>query len=84
VSGFVRGETYALIDPERYDDDYGVGYSFAKVADKIPGSHITDCWIVNGHGEIHPGYNTCPVPICFDDVDDDPMRTLRRLSREIG
>lgn len=32
---------------------------------------ITDCWIVNDKGEIHPGYEGSPVPVRFDDVGEE-------------
>lgn len=78
---FVSGRTYPLLDPERYDDeDHGTGYAFAKAAEGADGCFIADCWIVNERGEIHPGYEESPVPIRYDDVVDDPMRTLRAFS----
>lgn len=63
--------TYPLLDPERYDDEYGEGYAFAAVADDVPeaGIWLADCWIVNRAGEVHPGLDACPVPIRADDLD---------------
>jgi len=66
-----RRATYPLLDPERYDDELGEGFGFAAVADDIPrtGVWLADCWIVNRAGDIHPGYDACPVPIRADDLD---------------
>lgn len=74
---FTSGRTYPLIDPERYDDDYGEGYAYVRAVEGSDGCRLTDCWIVNERGEVHPGYDQCAVPILYSDVIDDPMQTLR-------
>jgi len=75
---FESGRTYPLRDPTRYDDDdFGTGYGFARADQGTDGCFIADCWIVDGHGRVHPGYSESPVPIRYQDVVDDPMETLR-------
>jgi len=32
--------------------------------------HVTDCWICNEHGEIHPGYAVAGVPVNCDDIGE--------------
>lgn len=62
--------TYPLLDPERYDDEFGEGYGFAAVADaQCEGAWIADCWVVDREGAVHPGYAESPVPIRADDLD---------------
>lgn len=31
---------------------------------------IVDCWICDKKGNIHPGYDVCPVPIDTEDLGD--------------
>lgn len=68
---FEAGMMYPLIEADRYDDDLGEGYRFAAIPpDAEPGKcHTFDCWIVNEKGELHPGYDACPVPIQMSDLD---------------
>lgn len=66
---FKTGMTYALKDPSAYDDDYGEGYGYAQAYGDCTGMFMTDCWIVNAQGEIHPGLNDQPVPVRFDSVE---------------
>ncbi len=65
---FETGMTYALKDSSTYDDEYGEGYNYAQAYGDCTGMFITDCWIVNEHGEIHPGLNEQPVPVRFDSL----------------
>lgn len=62
--------TYPLKDPQRYDDEYGEGFAYAAVADETPpdGCWMADCWIVDKHGAVHPGYDQNPVPIRSEDL----------------
>jgi len=73
------GWIYPLADPDRYWDEddadtYGIDsqkrYSYARVAtDADPGEcYIHDVWIVDDEGRIHPGYDSCPVPVRTDDL----------------
>jgi hypothetical protein len=69
---FQAGFIYPLIDPEHYDDDdHGSGYDHVAIDhDANPGDcYIHDAWVVNSVGEVHPGYNACPIPIRREDVD---------------
>lgn len=65
---FKSGMTYALKDSSSYDDEYGEGYGYAQAYGDCTGMFMTDCWIVNEQGEIHPGLNDQPVPVRFEDV----------------
>ncbi len=78
---FESGRTYPLVDPERYDDEYGEGYAFAKAVEGSDGCYVTDCWIIDRSGNVHPGLAESPVPIRYDDVIDDPMVMLRSYGR---
>ena len=42
---------------------------------------ITDCWIVNADGDIHPGYAESPIPVRFDDVEPAQLRKGRNVDR---
>lgn len=69
-SGFQAGMTYPLLDPEHFDDDLGEGYTHVALPDdSFPGMVMVDAWPVNPSGEVHPGYDQCPVPIRLQDVD---------------
>lgn len=76
MSHFETATTYPLVDPERYDDEYGEGYAFARVAGDMMGLEMTivDCWIVDAEGTRHPGIDSCPVPVRIQDVDVDRAR----------
>lgn len=71
ANGFTAGWIYELKDPSRYNDEAGEGYGCVAIArDAEPGtcwSH--DAWIVNARGEVHPGYDSNPVPVRLEDVD---------------
>ena len=69
MSRFQSGITYPLKDPTSYDDEFGEGYGYAQAYGNCDGMIITDCWIVNKAGDIHPGMDECPVPIHIDDLD---------------
>lgn len=79
VPGLRAGWIYPLADPDRYWDEDAAGtygldpekrYSYARVAtDADPGDwYIHDVWIVDDEGHIHPGYDSCPVPVRIDDL----------------
>ena len=69
MATFKAGATYPLKDPERYDDEYGEGYGYAQAYGQCDGMTISDCWIVNKEGDIHPGMDESPVPVCINDLD---------------
>lgn len=73
---FQAGYIYPLVDPDLYDDDLGTGYDHVMIDhDATPGEcTIHDAWIVNTDGDVHPGYNACPVPFRFDSVKLDEGR----------
>lgn len=71
MSRFQTGVTYPLKDPESYDDEYGQGYAYAQSYGNCDGMIITDCWIVDKDGNIHPGMDESPVPVHIDDVDTE-------------
>ena len=63
---FQKDRLYRLKDPATYDDEYGQGYCLCRpVGGEYP---ITDCWIVNADGEVHPGLCNSPVPVRIEDV----------------
>ena len=68
---FLAGHIYPLTEPDRYDDDLGLGYDHVAIAhDAQPGACVIhDAWIVNREGKVHPGYDCNPVPIRVDDVN---------------
>lgn len=67
---FKSKTVYKLKDPKHFDDEeYGEGYDHVETYGECDGMHITDCWVVNNKGEIHPGYNGSPVPVRFDDIE---------------
>lgn len=69
---FKKKTVYLLKDPEHFDDEeYGSGYDHVETYGDCDGMYITDCWVVNAKGEIHPGYNECPVPVRFDNVAEE-------------
>ena len=69
---FKKATVYRLKDPERYDDEeYGEGYDHVETYGDCDGMFITDCWIVNDKGKIHPGYKDSPIPVRFDDVGEE-------------
>jgi hypothetical protein len=70
VTGFVTGTTYPLVDADAFDDEYGEGYGYARVAGDLHGLPMTmvDCWIVDREGVRHPGVDQCPVPVRLQDV----------------
>ena len=78
---FKSNTVYALQDPERYDDEEGQGYDRVETYGACDGMFITDCWIVNADGEIHPGYAECPVPVRYDDVKPDGLREGKNASQ---
>lgn len=65
---FASNTRYALLDADRYDDEYGEGFDHVETFADVDGCWIADCWVVNEHGEIHPGYSENPIPIRFDDI----------------
>lgn len=71
---FRTGQSYALRDADRYDDEHGIGYGRVETYGECEGMYITDCWVVNEEGEIHPGYSESPIPVRFDDVDPSTAR----------
>jgi hypothetical protein len=77
---FQANRIYPLRDPQRFDDEYGEGYAFVKVADYGGGCLMSDCWVINAKGEGHPGLESSPVPVRYVDVVDDPMQMLRSLA----
>lgn len=77
---FQAGRIYPLREADRFDDEFGKGYGFVKVADYGVGCLMSDCWVVNAKGELHPGLAESPVPVRYVDVVDDPMQTLRSLA----
>lgn len=30
--------------------------------------HVLDCWVCDEAGNVHPGYNVSPVPVCQDAI----------------
>ena len=79
---FKSGMSYALKDPTRYDDEHGEGYGRVEVLEGGEGMFITDCWVTNDAGEVHPGYAESPVPIQFQDVEPQGMRPGSNGERE--
>lgn len=59
---------YLLEDPTQYDDDFGTGYGFAwfDVSEPETGMYVMDAWIVNERGDVHPGYDQCPIPLLIE------------------
>ena len=70
---FKSNTVYRLKDPERYDDEYGVGFDRIETYGDCDGMFITDCWVVNSEGDIHPGYESSPMPVRYDDVEPDAI-----------
>lgn len=69
VAGLRPGHLYPLRDAARYDDADGKGYTHVLVsAEFVPGRRVQPAWIVDGAGEVHPGYPD-PVPVSPSDVD---------------
>lgn len=80
MSGFRSDTLYALLDPERYDDDFGTGYGHALSTSDVDGCFIADCWIVDAEGNRHPGYDESPVPMRISDLrTPDIVETMRRI-----
>lgn len=74
---FKPNHSYALRDPERYDDEFGEGYGRAIAGPStMEGAWLTDCWIANDQGKVHPGYSACPVPIRFEDVVEESAKAF--------
>lgn len=68
---FLQNHIYPLKDAARFDDELGRGYDHALLADRGPivaGCWVHDAWIVNRHGDIHPGLCNAPVPVRLEDV----------------
>lgn len=83
MSGFRSDTLYALLDPERYDDDLGEGFTHALSTSDIDGCYVADCWIVDAEGRRHPGYDESPVPIRISDLrTPDIVETMRRISKD--
>lgn len=85
---FKKNTVYRLKDPDRFDDeDYGTGYDHVETYGDCDGMWMTDCWVVNDKGEIHPGYNGSPVPVRFEDVSEatelEAVNAERERSRVI-
>ena len=49
-----------------YDPDNKKYNCFLPAEDGAYG--ILDCWVYDESGNIHPGYNVSPVPVCQDDI----------------
>lgn len=79
---FKSGMSYALKDPTRYDDEYGEGYGRVEALEGGDGMFITDCWITDDKGKVHPGYAENPVPIQLQDVDLESARPGTNGERE--
>jgi len=75
---FRAGWIYPLLETDRFDDDFGTGFDHAAIpADYDPQTvSICDAWICNAKGEVHPGYNSNPVPISIEGIDVDKGRKL--------
>lgn len=73
MSHFRTATTYPLVEPDAFDDDYGEGFGFARVAGDMHGLKMTmvDCWIVDRNGLRHPGLSECPVPVRIQDVETE-------------
>lgn len=76
----LEGVIYEAIDQygygrEPYDPDpHYWGWKYDCYMPAITGDYgIIDCWVCDRHGNIHPGYNTSPVPI-----------NTRRLGKVMG
>lgn len=79
---FKSNTVYKLKDPIRYDDEFGIGYDRIETFGECDGMYITECWIVNQLGEVHPGYADCPVPIRFDDVEEEAIQDPSNQERK--
>ena len=75
---FTAGYIYPLQNPTRFDDELGEGYDHVAVPEDMdPGTcSMIDMWPVNSVGEVHPGYDACPVPVRAEDVDMEKGRPL--------
>ena len=62
---------YPLLDPTRFDDDLGEGFDHVVVHEGGEGMILTDAWPCRTDGTMHPGYDACPVPVRFEDVDGE-------------
>ena len=71
ATGPLPGFAYPLLDPERYDDEFGAGYDHASLPDgeEAGPSSLRDMWPVRADGSVHPGYANCPIPIAKADID---------------
>jgi len=79
---FKSNTVYRLKDPVRYNDEYGEGYDRVETFGECDGMYMTDCWVVNQLGEIHPGYCECPVPIRFEDVEEQNVQQPANQDKE--
>ena len=82
--GFKAGKVYRLKDAERYDDEYGEGYNHVEAVGDCDGMIITDCWVVNASGDIHPGYDECPIPVRFEDVEETNLPAINNERARSG
>lgn len=71
ATGPLPGFAYPLLDPERFDDEFGTGYDHVALPEgEEAGSYsLRDMWPVNAEGAVHPGYANCPVPVQKGDFD---------------
>ena len=79
---FKSAKIYKLINGDHYDDEYGEGFDHVETYGDSDGSYITDCWVVNSDGDVHPGYENSPVPIRFDRVEPKPVGNAKNRDRE--
>jgi hypothetical protein len=59
---------------ENADEDE---YRFAEPVEYADGAWLGDCWLVDEHGGVHPGYNVSPVPILAKNLTD-PVKVEQR------
>lgn len=50
-----------------YDDDEPQ-YNCYLVVEYANGCIMGDCWVCDEQGNIHPGYNVCPIPISVESL----------------
>lgn len=70
-SGPLPGFAYPLLDPERYDDEFGTGYDHVALpeGEEAGPFSLRDMWPVTAEGAVHPGYANCPIPVLKSDFD---------------
>ena len=63
---FKFGKRYKIINPDPED----APYLYVEPVEYADGTWLGDCWMVDKHGNVHPGYNVSPVPFHRDSVKE--------------